>query len=93
MSAAQGHFFPLCLVCSMGMVESRLRARPPCMPSGEMAVWRPSTHPPTHNSCTSPAPAPAGIILYAMVYGYYPFNPADPKLPKKMMEASAGAVG
>ena len=23
-----------------------------------------------------------------MVYGYYPFNPADPKLPKKMMEAS-----
>lgn len=27
-----------------------------------------------------------GIILYAMVYGYYPFNPADPKLPKKMME-------
>lgn len=29
---------------------------------------------------------PAGIILYAMVYGYYPFNPADPKLPKKMME-------
>ena len=21
-----------------------------------------------------------------MVYGYYPFNPADPKLPKKMME-------
>jgi len=27
------------------------------------------------------------------VYGYYPFNPADPKLPKKMMEASAGAVG
>lgn len=33
-------------------------------------------------------PAPAGIILYAMVYGYYPFNPADPKLPKKMMEVS-----
>lgn len=21
-----------------------------------------------------------------MVYGYYPFNPADPGLPKKMME-------
>lgn len=53
-------------------------------------VWRPPTH---HNSRTTSASAPAGIILYAMVYGYYPFNPADPKLPKKMMEASAGAVG
>ena len=33
-------------------------------------------------------PCLAGIILYAMVYGYYPFNPADPKLPQKMTEGS-----
>jgi serine/threonine protein kinase len=29
-----------------------------------------------------------GIILYAMILGHYPFNPADPKLPKKMMEGA-----
>ncbi|KAL4857616.1 Serine/threonine-protein kinase 8 [Chlorella vulgaris] len=27
-----------------------------------------------------------GVILYALVVGYYPFNPADTKLPTKMME-------
>lgn len=45
-------------------------------------------HPPTHPPFLPPGSRPAGIILYAMVYGYYPFNPADPKLPKKMMEVS-----
>ena len=81
---------PLCAGCPRAAAAAACCPPAPAAATAfvRAALPRPLTALPT--SVISPAlrACPSGIILYAMVYGYYPFNPADPKLPKKMMEGA-----